>query len=1037
MALQKSDLIAHANGVFKHSANKVKYDNTTSGLSSTTVQDAIDDLSYASWQTEVGMKINNLYFTDADVTLTTTGATDLQTAINALTEGQVLEIQANATYDPITLPTNKAFTVRVKEGFDVKMTGQNCITILDGCRDVFIHGISFEGCTTSDTNALGSAICLDHEAVCDNIIFYNCRFSLCTGSAVMLSYHQTIGGDNYATASSYPSEFSTRVAFICNGFYASCNDATEGANLCARGVRYFWASENKIDVAGLGGRGIQLQNCVDALVEKNYIENATAGNGEGIKIDRLGSPSYYNSGDVMYNTCKNCIEGIDIDDYVNGRICRNVCYGCTNEGIVIDGDSSATITCNFCWNNDDGISLETGAVANLKMNVCYGNASNDYRMDGGQTYDASNTTDPSDTFEAADNISYDNTISGLTAKDVKSAIDEVQANITTENLWDRTGTVLSPHTPTDTLTLPLGSQAVPAISFGVSPDTGIYSINKDSIYFSLDNNTYYKFQNAYCQFGSSGSYAGAMIEIATSTNPNFCPERDDSDTGIGRAGANQLSLIAGGVEGIRINSAAAHSVAGITDYETLVTNDDDIPNKKYVDDAVSVENLWDRNSGSGYTYLSNPADKLGIGVSAPSYQIDVRAQGASDEEYLYMQGTNTGILKIGYDATHSILDFDPLGDGGSFVLRRGDAGVDVLTVDNTNLSSFSGKVTIADGSSGASAANATVRTIIESDGNTFLQLSSVEDGSSGIYFGDLNDEQYYEISETITSDELLFKHNGTTVVGMSNLNLTVNPDSGTTGFIVNGDTIPSLFAVDASSQKISTGGEAAPDCSVGGITLYQTSTGSDTLRSVTIKNSALTHTFTDEAESDTGFLVEIQGALGSMRGPNLKGFSENNVGLTCTGYALEETTETTASLGMVIVDGYKTDGGTGETGLSDDGNILAIRNGGSTTNIFKGNGAIVTNGLYNYSYSASLADDAEIALPTATAGWGFVQIGDNQEWAQFSWKADGTVNLIQNSANVVSTDTDTYLCIYDAGTGVSIKNRLGSALIVRLNIHYS
>lgn len=85
----------------------------------------------------------------------------------------------------------------------------------------------------------------------------------------------------------------------------------------------------------------------------------------------------------------------------------------------------------------------------------------------------------------------------------------------------------------------------------------------------------------------------------------------------------------------------------------------------------------------------------------------------------------------------------------------------------------------------------------------------------------------------------------------------------------------------------------------------------------------------------------------------------------------------------------------------------------------------------------TLADDTEIGLEKASAGYGFCQIGDNQEYAQFSWTTAGVVTLIANSANAVNTDTDAKLCIYDSGTQVKIKNRLGSSLNLRFSIKYN
>ena len=45
--------------------------------------------------------------------------------------------------------------------------------------------------------------------------------------------------------------------------------------------------------------------------------------------------------------------------------------------------------------------------------------------------------------------------------------------------------------------------------------------------------------------------------------------------------------------------------------------------KTYIDTAISVEDLWDRDSTNGYTYLKNSTDKLGIGTITPDDQLTV------------------------------------------------------------------------------------------------------------------------------------------------------------------------------------------------------------------------------------------------------------------------------------------------------------------------------------------------------------------------------------------------------------------------------
>ena len=84
-----------------------------------------------------------------------------------------------------------------------------------------------------------------------------------------------------------------------------------------------------------------------------------------------------------------------------------------------------------------------------------------------------------------------------------------------------------------------------------------------------------------------------------------------------------------------------------------------------------------------------------------------------------------------------------------------------------------------------------------------------------------------------------------------------------------------------------------------------------------------------------------------------------------------------------------------------------------------------------------LADDAEMVLPTnGKTGHGIVIAGDNDEYVHFYFKTDGTVILAYNSTNVVNTDTDANLCIYNSSGDVSIKNRLGSEKAIRYEVDW-
>lgn len=114
---------------------------------------------------------------------------------------------------------------------------------------------------------------------------------------------------------------------------------------------------------------------------------------------------------------------------------------------------------------------------------------------------------------------------------------------------------------------------------------------------------------------------------------------------------------------------------------------------------------------------------------------------------------------------------------------------------------------------------------------------------------------------------------------------------------------------------------------------------------------------------------------------------------------------------------------TADTGVTCDGVLLK-------------DGNIKGNNLNIKPYSGEVADDGTITLPAAVSGKLWVQDADGDE-GEFSIAADGTVTYIRLSANCDDADTDTDLCVYDGGSGAVIKNRKGSAKVVKYTFEYS
>ena len=86
--------------------------------------------------------------------------------------------------------------------------------------------------------------------------------------------------------------------------------------------------------------------------------------------------------------------------------------------------------------------------------------------------------------------------------------------------------------------------------------------------------------------------------------------------------------------------------------------------------------------------------------------------------------------------------------------------------------------------------------------------------------------------------------------------------------------------------------------------------------------------------------------------------------------------------------------------------------------------------------AANLPDGASIQLDPGKAGYGEIMAGDNLAWATFRFSSDGTVTVNDGTSNVINSDSAGYLCVYNVGGGVAIKNRLGSAYGARYSIKY-
>lgn len=372
-------------------------------IDSTGQSDPMDLVScnaQSEWSSHVEQVLSNVPSLVPDVILTTMGAGDLQAAINTLGSGQVLEVRTSATYSPVVLPAVAGgYTIKAGIGFVPKISGARCVAIANGAIDVTLFGFELLNGTTPAANYDGAFITLaTQNAKADRIIFANLHVHdiASPGSGVMWSYHWSVGGDFYYTPPNPATEFSTQVAFVDCRFVNAGNDNIEGGALCLRGIDQPYVARCEVDGAGVATRGIQIQDCFNALITDCTCYDFS-GNGEAVKVDDLGSPGWHatygvwNTGVIRRCFAHDATQGFDIDDWCAMVVQGCVAQDCAAEGFVLDNDSQCIFDCCSAFRCNDGFRFESGSEGTARNCMAYANVSNNYRMDNGFVPDVSNT----------------------------------------------------------------------------------------------------------------------------------------------------------------------------------------------------------------------------------------------------------------------------------------------------------------------------------------------------------------------------------------------------------------------------------------------------------------------------------------------------------------------------------------------------------------------------------------------------------------------------------------------------------------------
>ena len=130
---------------------------------------------------------------------------------------------------------------------------------------------------------------------------------------------------------------------------------------------------------------------------------------------------------------------------------------------------------------------------------------------------------------------------------------------TTPSPFYKDGVNIKPNVgATDKLLLPLqNTPAAPTVAFG-DGDSGLYESGDDVIKITLAGTKYFRIQSAIIG-GDNYDGSAEIIDDPGGATVSVFRFRGDTDTGFGRAGADILSLIAGGVEGLRITEVSGYT----------------------------------------------------------------------------------------------------------------------------------------------------------------------------------------------------------------------------------------------------------------------------------------------------------------------------------------------------------------------------------------------------------------------------------------------------------------------------------------------
>ena len=268
------------------------------------------------------------------------------------------------------------------------------------------------------------------------------------------------------------------------------------------------------------------------------------------------------------------------------------------------------------------------------------------------------------------------------------------------NYWQRGGTVLSPATSGDTLSI--DSITVPASTgkyvFG-DGDSYFYESTDDQIMVYLAAAARWRFTTGQFRQDSNGG-PSMQAEGSTATNPVFCPINSDASTGIGGA-ATQVSTIISSTEIVRVTSTGisvtgAANISGVTEVsgELRVKT---VTQKLTFDTTGQVNSAWIRTINDYDLEIYDSRGSSSKIILSSSGQVELFHGVGKKFETTAAGATITGtviVSAIAAAATTSVLCYNT-GTGAITYNASGGGTTNFLRADGTWAAPAGGAVSVA------------------------------------------------------------------------------------------------------------------------------------------------------------------------------------------------------------------------------------------------------------------------------------------------------------------------------------------------------